>query len=207
MRPGITIVTPVHPARFRNGMFDRAMRSVATQTLPPAALSVAVDVSQQGAPETRDRALRAVQTEWTAFLDSDDMLYPHHLERLYAHAEATRADMVYSWFHVLAGGQLLEHDPVFPETHYTEPFDPENPIETTITTLVRTELALQVGFKALDRGQSNTGEDRRFTLGILELGGKISHLVEKTWIWDHHVLPDGASGNTSGLPTKGDAAL
>lgn len=202
MKPGITVVTPVHPTRLRNGMFDRAMKSIAMQTMPPTALSVAVDVSQQGAPATRQRALEAVQTEWMAFLDSDDFFFPQHLEHLYAHAEQTGAHMVYSWFKVLdANGQLLEHDPVFPPGHYLNEFDPENPIETTITTLVRTDLAQQVGMEALNRGEMNTGEDRRFTLGIIELGGKISHLVEKTWVWSHH------GKNTSGLATKGDAAL
>ena len=87
----------------------------------------------------------------------------------------------------------------FPDTHYTNPFDPEDPVETTITTLVKTELAQSVGFQPLDRGEINSGEDRYFTLGCLEAGGKITHLVDRTWYWFHH------SGNTSGLPTKGDS--
>jgi hypothetical protein len=136
-----------------------------------------------------------------AFLDSDDLFLPRHLELLSKHAIETNADFVYSWFKILtAEGQVLEDDPIFPMTHYLNPFDPENPIETTITTLVRTELALSVGFKALDRGHNtNSGEDRRFTLECLKQGAKISHLVRKTWLWRHH------GQNTSGLPTLGDA--
>lgn len=202
MRPGITVAIPVHPPRFRSGLFSRAMGSVQIQTLPPTAVSVAVDVSGRGAPETRQRALDAVQTEWTAFLDSDDFFFPQHLEKLLTHAEETGADMVYSWFQVMdQAGRILEHDPVFPPTHFTEPFDPDNPIETTITTLVRTELAQEVGFQAMNRGETNTGEDRFMVLGLLQAGARISHLVEKTWVWAHH------GKNTSGLPTKGDAAL
>lgn len=197
----ITVCTPTHIARLRNGMLDTALRSVTQQTFPAAALSVAVDVAQLGAAPTRQRALEAVQTPWVAFLDSDDLFMPRHLELLSKHALDTGADFVYSWFKVLtASGEILEEDPIFPITHYLNPFDPEDPIETTITTLVRTELAKTVGFAALDRGHNiNSGEDRRFTLGCLEAGAKISHLVRKTWLWRHH------GNNTSGLPYKGDA--
>ena len=198
----ITVVTPTHLGP-RGRLFVQAMNSVALQTLAPAAISVAVDVDRQGAAPTRQRALDAVQTDWVAFLDSDDMFLPRHLELTAKHAQETGADFVYSWFKVLtAQGQVLEEDPIFPLTHYMMPFDPDNPIETTITTLVRTELAKQVGFQVLNRGHNtNSGEDRRFTLECLAAGAKISHLVRKTWLWRHHGY------NTSGLPTKGDACV
>lgn len=203
LTPGITVVIPAHPSRVRSGMLDRALKSVLYQSIPPAAVSVAVDLNGDGAPATRQRALDAVATEWTAFLDSDDFFLPHHLETLARHQAETGADMVYSWFKLMdAKGTILNHDPVFPETHFTEPFDPLNPIETTITTLVRTTLAQEVGFQALNRGHdANTGEDRFFTLGVMDAGGIISHVVEKTWVWHHHGL------NTSGLPHKGDGPL
>lgn len=174
-------------------MLLRALNSVLVQTRPAAAVSVAMDVHREGAAATRQRALDAAQTPWVAFLDSDDFFKPHHLERMMAHAQETGADFVYSWFDVLGG-----RDP-FPETHFTNDWNPEDPIETTVTTLVRTELAKSVGFKALDRGEVNSGEDRFFTLGCLAAGARISHLKEKTWFYAHHGM------NTSGLPTKGDA--
>lgn len=179
-------------------MLQRAVKSVANQTMPPAAISVAYDLQRQGAPATRQRALDAVSTDWVAFLDDDDMFKSFHLEHLMAHANETGADFVYSWFEVPGG-----EDP-FPPTHFTDPFDPENPIETTITVLVRTGLAKTVGFKAMEGRTLNTGEDRYFTLGCLEAGARVSHLVEKTWWWIHH--GNGRDrGNTSGLPTKGDS--
>lgn len=197
----ITVVTPSHPARMRNGMFSRAMGSVAYQSLQPAAISVAIDTDRQGAAPTRQRALDAVATEYVAFLDSDDFFLPIHLLVLADHLRETGADYVYSWFKILTpDGRILEEDPIFPPGHYLNPFDPDEPIETTITTLVRTELAKEVGFQRLDRGHAqNSGEDRRFTLGVLEAGGKISHVVAKTWIWAHH------GQNSSGMPGKGDA--
>lgn len=200
--PGITVAIPAHPARIQSGMLGRALLSVQMQTFLPAAVSVAVDLNGAGAPATRQRALDAVQTEWTAFLDSDDFFLPEHLEKLHAHAVDTDADLVYSWFKVMTpDGMVLEYDPVFPETHYTNPFNPDDPIETTITVLVRTELAKQVGMQALNRGEMNTGEDRRLILELLKLGANVQHLVDKTWIWHHH------GRNTSGLPQKGDGPL
>ncbi len=212
-RPTISVITPAHPARARNGLLGQAMGSVYQQELLPDAIHVAIDVDGEGAAATRDRALRSARTDWVAFLDSDDMFMPKHLLWLMRHAQTTGADFVYSWFRVMlqrADGsqQLLEDDPVFPMEHYLNPFDPENPIETTITTLVRTELAQAVGFAAIPErvaAGANSGEDRSFTLGCVAAGGVVSHLVRRSWIWRHWAKIDGTPGNTGGLPTRGDA--
>lgn len=205
-RQTISAIIPAHPARVRNGMLDRAMRSVYYQHRLPDAVHIAIDLDGQGAAATRQRALDAATTEWVAFLDSDDMWREMHLDHLLAHALVTGADFVYSWFELLDPNGMLygDKDPIFPPTHFSEPFDPENPIETTITTLMRRELAQEIGFKpAVEPGGTNpganSGEDRRMTLEAVRRGAKISHLVERTWIWHHH------GQNTSGLPTKGDA--
>lgn len=187
----VSAVIPSIPIRTR--LRKRALTSIDAQTHPVDAVAVAIDYAREGAWVTRQRALEmaaASGTEWVAFLDDDDEWKSQHIRHCLKHALETDADFVYSWFDV-AGGR----DP-FPSTHFTNAFDPTNPIETTITTLVKTELAMQVGFKRLNRGEVNSGEDRFFTLGCLEAGGKISHLVEKTWIWHHD------SDNTSGLPTR-----
>ena len=168
----------------RQGMLARAVASVLAQTVPAAALSVAVDLGRQGAAMTRQRALDAARTEWTAFLDDDDELLPQHLERLLSCAEQTGADYLYSWFDVVGGT-----DP-FPQ-HFGQPFDPAHPVATTITVLVRTELAQAVGFTRSEPW----GEDHQFTLGCVAAGGRVVHLPERTWRWHHH------GGNLSGLPT------
>jgi glycosyltransferase involved in cell wall biosynthesis len=184
----ITVVTPTIPPRTR--FLLRAVDSVSRQIRPATAHAIAVDVNKEGAAATRQRALEMVTTPWVAFLDDDDWFFPTHLDHLLEHARGTGADFVYSWFEMVGG-----KDP-FPTTHFTNPFNPEDPIETTITTLVRTELAKHVGFQKLDRGEHNSGEDRFFTLGCLAAGAKIEHLVERTWFWAHH------GANTSGLPSK-----
>jgi hypothetical protein len=192
-------------------MLARALESVHQQTLLPDAVIVAVDNDRKGAAPTRNRALQQARTDWVAFLDSDDLFLPRHLDLLLRHALKTEADFVYSWFKVLrqypdGTTEVLEDDPIFPVSHYLDPFDPTEPIETTITTLVRTELAQSVGMHELDRGGANSGEDAGFTLGCVAAGANIQHLVRKTWLWCHHVLPSGQLGNTSGLPGRGDDA-
>lgn len=187
--PQITVVMASIPPRgvLRNA----ALSSVASQTLQPAAVSLAIDIERQGAPATRDRALRGAQTPWVAFLDDDDAFMPQHLDHLYKHAMETEADFVYSWFEMIGG-----KDP-FPPGHFLNQFDPEDPTETTVTTLMRTDLAKEIGFKSLERGEdTNTGEDFRMVLEVIKAGGKISHLVERTWYWRHH------GKNTSGLSTR-----
>lgn len=193
-KPGVTAIIAAHPARLRSGLLSRALQSVMTQTLLPAAVSVAVDLDRAGAPATRQRALEAVQTEWTAVLDSDDVWMPFHLESVVNHALATGADFVYSGHETIPPGLSP-----LPYTHFTKPWNPEDPIETTVTVLVRTAIAKQVGYHALDRGEMNTGEDFSFLLGCRDLGAIISCYPGKTWFYDIR------GQNTSGMPGRGDA--
>lgn len=202
MKPSITVAIPAHPPRVANGMLSRALASVWSQTLPAAAVSVAVDHDREGAWTTRQRALDAVQTEWVAFLDSDDELMPHHLEVL-AQAAEDGADYAFSYFVVkdAHGNEQPGWDPL---GHFGKEWNPADPHQTTITTLVRTELAKQVGFSSppeqeLIHGQ-RLGEDFAFTLGCMKAGAKIHHVPQKTWWWFHH------SRNSSGTPGQGDAA-
>lgn len=189
----VTVVIPTIPPRKQ--LLGRAVRSVLDQTRPAAAMSIATDIYRDGAAVTRQRALAAVKTPLVAFLDDDDEFMPCHLEDLVNHMADTAADYVYSWYQVINDpyGQPMTHDPVFPSTFFTEPWDDNNPRHTTITTLVRTELAQEVGFigdKTRDTPVSD--EDWTFTLGCLAAGAKISHLVKHTWYWHH------GTGNTSG---------
>lgn len=186
-------------------MLLRAMRSVGLQTLPAYAVQVANDVDRAGAPPTRQRALDAVapDVEWVAPLDDDDEFMPVHLEHLYQHALETGADYIYSWFEVVAANGMSygDRDPVFPPTHFSEPFDPAEPIETTVTILIRRTLLQEIGYVQLHRPEAyaagaSTGEDRNLTLRCLDAGATVSHLVERTWRWHHH------GKNTSGRPDR-----
>ncbi len=186
---------------MRNGMAARAIESAYTQTLMPGGVFVYVDKDLRGAAYARQKALDANVCEWTAFLDSDDWFLNTHLEVLATAAEETGADYVYSWYY-LNSIQSGEYDPVFPRTHFTDPWDPANPRQTTITVLVRTELAREVGFWAPSDERfpdgHRMGEDWAFTLGCNKRG-KIFHVPERTWVWAHH------GQNSSGIPGQGDA--
>jgi glycosyltransferase involved in cell wall biosynthesis len=194
VKPGITVAIATIPPRV--GLLQRAVASVLSQTHPAAGLAVAVDYAKQGAPATRQRALDMVDTQWVAFLDDDDEFMPQHLETLWDAAQAYQADYVYSWFETIPYGC----DP-FPVGHYVQPWSNAEPRQTTITTLVRTELAKKAGFVEFEEsgelveGQ-RIGEDWIFTLKCLALGAKIHHVVAKTWYWHHD------SGNTSGRPDR-----
>lgn len=203
MNPRIAFITPSIPPRAKN--LRRAIFSAQAQTLPAAAHIITYDINREGAPPTRQRALDAVTSdiEWVAPLDDDDEVDDIHLEALYRHAQETGADYVYSWFRLrgMDGRDYGDVDPIFPPGHFLNPFDPANPIETTITVLVRAELAKAVGYRKLDRGEGNTGEDFGFLQGCLAAGATVSHLVQRTWTWVHNARPDGTLANTGGRPT------
>lgn len=197
--PGITVAIPAHAPRLTDGMLARALASAQAQTQPPAAISVAVDSAHDGAWTTRQRALEAVRTEWVAFLDADDEFMPEHLAKLHAAALEHEADYVFSYYMVrnVAGQDLPHCDPL---QGFGRPWDDADPRQTTITTLVRTELAQAVGFISPPEQEEihgqRLGEDYVFTLGCLAAGARIHHLPERTWWWYHH------GGNTSGQPDR-----
>jgi Glycosyl transferase family 2 len=194
----LTVVIPTIPPR-RN-ILETAVRSVQAQTLLPAEIIIQDDVEKMGAPFNRDAGLERVTTEYVAFLDDDDYFYPHHLETLYNAIKAEEADIVYSWFDVVGG-----HDP-FPE-NFGKPWDPQNPIQTTVTTLCKTKTVRDAGGFSNTTGlnedqlksfaQGNTvGEDFRMVFSANEQGAKIIHVPEKTWAYCHH------GTNTSGLASR-----
>jgi hypothetical protein len=195
VKPGVTVVVPFHEARRTSGLLDRAVRSVHAQTVP-VHLELAEDIHRIGAAATRQAGLETVTTEWTAFLDSDDELDPTHIEQLLACAEETGADYVYPWFRVVGGSDPF---PMF----FGKPWDNAHPHQTTITILVRTELAQQVGFHEPPPGSTihgqRGGEDWHFTLGCMAAGARIVHHPARTWTWHH------GRQNTSGRPDRGDA--
>jgi glycosyltransferase involved in cell wall biosynthesis len=79
----VTVVTPSLPERAR--MLSEAVESVGRQTRPPVAHLVGVDTQRRGPAMIRNQLLAAVETEWVAFLDDDDLLKPDHLELLAGH--------------------------------------------------------------------------------------------------------------------------
>jgi hypothetical protein len=216
LRPGITVVIPSIPPR--RPLLHRAIFSVLDQTMPATAIAVAVDHDRLGAAHTRQRALDMVDTRWVAFLDDDDEFRPRHLEALYSAAVDYGAEYVWSRYQVALPSRRSVRLPDESEFEYRdgpaplgrgtfEQWNPEQPAQTTITTLVSTELAREVGgflplggAGAIDGtvdGQ-RAGEDWDFTLRCAAVLGpdRMRHVPEVTWFWHHHAR------NTSGLPHR-----
>lgn len=192
LRPGITVCIAAHPARLRSGLLARATASVYAQTQGPEAVLIVVDSERKGAGWTRRTLLSLVDTEWIAWLDSDDEWLPEHLEKLHRVAVETDSVFVFSWFHAL----------VDPLGHFGLPFNPCTPHHTTMGVLVRTDIAREVGFPDNAAGPF-ANEDWAFITGVSKLacerGLRMTHLAERTW---HYHM---GHGNSSGQPGQGDA--
>lgn len=228
LAPGITVVIPTIPPRSE--MLGRALDSVheAARNMPsgvPVQVACEMDTARQGAAVTRHTGLSRVRTRWTAFLDDDDTMDPHHLLELYKGAQDHGADYVWSRFRIRFPGGRTQAGPAPLGQGSFEQWNDDAPAQTTITTLVRTQLAQDVGGflqpakhdwesrdgEGLDfctvcgstdgdkpckvDGQ-RAGEDWLFTLACRAAGGKFLHVPKVTWSWHHH------HSNTSGLPDR-----
>lgn len=219
--PGITVCIPSIPPR--QALYARALESVmhSARCLPrgiPVQISTSIDDDRKGAAVNRQRALEAVTTEWTAFLDDDDTMDPSHLRELFFAAHEHEADYLWSRFRIgFPGGQFRDGPSPLGAGTFDQ-WNDDQPAQTTITTLVRTELALDVGgftgklCRCVNCGGHDpdepcqgppgeidgqrAGEDWLFTLACRAAGGEFRHVPKVTWTWYHH------GANTSGLPSR-----
>jgi hypothetical protein len=195
----VAVAIPTIPPR--RVLLTRALGSVIRQAAVPAnEIHVTVDTLHEGAVPTRNRAWRAATTDWVAFLDDDDELEPWHLEACLGHANLTGADLVYPMFEVVGGTN--------PFTHFGHPWDPDHPVQTTITILIRRALLEKLdGYREpgdqSDENGHRAGEDFDLVCRANDAGAKIAHLPVPTWKWHHHGMGSpGVPGNTSGLPSR-----
>lgn len=113
----------------------------------------------------------------------------------YQHAQRPQG-----WGHLVPRVRTIQ-GPVFLGEKAFSQWNDDDPCQTTITTLVRTELARAAGgFEQFSDDGSTVdgnrrGEDHEFTLACRKAGGVFRHVPRVTWDWYHH------SGNTSGMPT------
>lgn len=171
----------------RRQLLQRAMRSVFVQTHPVDQISVAIDNNREGAGLTRNRAKNALQTDYTAFLDDDDEMLPHHISTLLKHIEFHNADVAFSWFTVVGGT-----DP-FPANRWIE-FSNDTPHSFGITALVRTDVAQSLDFETPEHRPGGPAEDWTWWKTLAERGAKFVNTSDITWKYHHD------SGNTSGRP-------
>lgn len=234
--PGITVVIPTIAPRMRQlqralrsvtlaaqhwtdvSAFDGALPNVVRWTSPAQdtlegeftlAAEVVADEEHAGAAKTRHKGLLGVSTDWVAFLDDDDEMLPHHLVALYRAAIEHGADYVWSRFRIqYPDGSTLAGPAFLGEKAFSQ-WDDNDPAQTTITTLVRTELAIEAGgFAQFEESGAEVdghraGEDFEFTTRCRAAGAVMRHVPEVTWVWHHWGWGQpGEPGNTSGMPNR-----
>lgn len=176
----ITVAIATHPPRSGpGGPLERAVASVSTQSLVPAGgVAIALDERQEGAAATRNRALDLVKTEWVAFLDSDDELYPDHLKLLARYATVQGVDVAYPGYDC-TGEDLVN---CFGIPFSAELLRKRNYIPVTV--LARTALVRAAGgFQEHPDENGDPCEDWGLWLAMVDQGAKFGHLPVKTWLW------------------------
>jgi hypothetical protein len=194
VRPGVTVAIPTIPPRA--DLLGRAVSSALNQHRPPESISVAIDNAHRGAGPTRTQALRNVDTEWTAFLDDDDLMYPNHLSTLMDIQERTGALVCWTWWD---GNSVWDYEcdeQRCPDRcHRHKEMDFQHPHLFGITYLVNTELAQQCHFPGPAPGEPFYGnEDYIFLLQLIKLTTPAdwAHDPQVTWHYSAH------GSNTSG---------
>jgi glycosyltransferase involved in cell wall biosynthesis len=167
-----------------DGPYERAVASVHAQNYAPTGgIAVALDAVGEGAAATRNRALELVTTEWVAFLDSDDELYPDHLKLCARYARLTGVDVVYPGW-----------DGPDPTGMFGKSFDPvllQRANYIPVTTLCRTAAVRAAGgFQDHPDESGDPCEDWGLWLAMVEQGAKFGHLPIRTW----RLAPGGTRG-------------
>lgn len=191
----ITVVITTIPSRKQ--LLERSFFSVCNQMLEPDNVIVTIDHEGKGAWHNRNHGLFMVDTEWTAFLDDDDELYPSHLKILYDSSDD--ADLIYPWFDGRHASGTLTMNGRAPEGQLPDMKALDRGNWIPITYLVRTELAQSVGgFPELNSADwpHDNCEDWGFLLRMRDAGARFKHVNKRTWKWHIH------NGNTSGRPWK-----
>ena len=123
-------ISAVIPAYNRARLLPRAIESVMNQVVPPAEIIVVDDGSTDNTPEVlagygkriitirqenggsasaRQRGLLLAQHDWVAFLDSDDIWLPDHLQRMVRAISSTAGKACYYFSDIERPGQNGEN--------------------------------------------------------------------------------------------------
>jgi glycosyltransferase involved in cell wall biosynthesis len=191
----VTMIIPHIPTPARHVMLERALKSVADQTVQPAQTLLMYDDERLGASELRNRMLAMVETKWVAFLDDDDELLPTHIATLTNYARNDDFDVYYP------GCRVYDHRGIeIPRRmewgRFLQPFDAQLLRLTSyipVTSLVRSELATKAKFEP---PPGSIYDDWGFYLQLLDMGAKFKHVPQITWKWHHH------GTNSSGLASR-----
>lgn len=168
----ITIVTPTIPGR--EPLYEECRASVAalTHTEPLTHITM-LDVNGDGPAVMRNRMLEQVVTEWTVFLDDDDLLFPNYLDAVDPHLAG--ADVVYTAWQL--SGAI---DPV-PYPRFDAGLLRQHNI-IPVTACVRTEAVRAVGGFPTDAEL----EDHALWLALLDAGARFAYTPVIAWHYRRH---------------------
>lgn len=213
-RRDVTIVIPTHPGRLV--LLAEAFASAVAQEHPPTAVVVQVDNERRGAAWARNEALKSVRTHWVAFLDSDDVLYPEHLQVCLDAAEESGADLVYPYFDIVGSTDVLATSEfgrvVNPEGIAFGP-EQEQWLRQRggfipVTHLCRTDRVKKAGgfpqpnsFKVPEGNVSADCEDYGLLIRLLDRGARFRHVPRRTWCYRVH--EDNTGGRRLIAPYQG----
>lgn len=158
----ITAVTPTIPGR--EALLEECHASVEQFGLPHL---IEIDVDGEGPAVVRNRLIKQVTTEWTLFLDDDDVLYPNYVDAvtpLFADAE-----LVYTAWRLTGAvdPQPIAFDPDLLRRMWMIP----------VTTCVRTEWLRKVGGFPEDEPR----EDHALWLRLLDEGARFAYTPVIAW--------------------------
>ena len=203
-KPEVSVVIPTYN---RKEATIRAVQSALDQTLPPAEIIVVDDHSSDPAPaaellaldprirlitHTRNRGASAARNtgidaasgNWIAFLDSDDLWFPHKLARQFREMESISEGEAFGCTNVLmqlGGDKNKPYNAQPPGTqHLSEYFLIDGCTFQTSSLLVPTALARRVRFDE----RLKIHEDWDFVLRLVRDGAKFSYLHEPLVVYD-----------------------
>lgn len=203
----VTVVITTIPGR--DELLNRALRSVAYQSVQPRDVIVIRDVDRHGAAWARNEGVARVQTEWVAFLDDDDEFLPSHLKKMLAGANFSGADLIYTYAEFIGrsdplaaiiDGRLVAEPINLSWSEKAEASLRQWGNFIPVTNMIRTSAVIKVGgfpepysFPAKVSGEC---EDYGLLLRLLDGGFTFYHVVGAR-TWRYHVW----SGNTGGRGT------
>ena len=129
---------------------------------------IEIDAGREGPAVVRNRLSEQVRTEWTLFLDDDDLLYPNYVETVTPHL--AEADVVYTAWRLTGAVDphpLPRFDPGWLRQHNIIP----------VTACVRTEALRTVGGFPVDAEL----EDHALWLALLDAGYRFTFVPVIAW--------------------------
>lgn len=158
----LTVITPTIPGREE--MLRECHASVEALGLSHL---IEIDVDREGPAVVRNRLLRQVRTEWTLFVDDDDVLYPNYLGTVMPHLG--EADVVYTAWRLSGATDPVPYPTFDPALLRQHNFIP-------VTACVRTSAIRSVG-----GFPSAKLEDHALWLSLLDAGYRFRYVPVIAW--------------------------